>query len=1478
MQAEAKTKFDGGELNSPAGAASKGIGSFRDPRKRRLTLAAVLLVVACLVAYFQPMAPVDAHRSGPGEINWWLYPHETNRGHRQTAIYSDLRDVVVVPESGDVWTVGTRGGIFRSRGGDEPFERINVTLSDDDLRDLFDRGPEREEASSKDAKKFMKVATVPTRKSAIRQPFRLGQSGPEQNTSEEVPQGQPNSPTFAGELALPPVDQRHLNSNLNVVCALDAKTLWVGGDHGLLLNTVDGGEGWQLQEIATRHGINEVAFSSASEGWALSSKAELFRTTNGGQEWVLARSFQCDAPRSGHSVGMQVDSDGRGWLAVDEGLFEILGDRIEQAESWIKDGVSRGAISFSSHQDGWVGGDVLTRVSANGEEPIPVEPEHGGFADLIKQDQARGLALDSWADDDTTEGSVLRYTANGGQDWQPVHESAFSQCAIALGPKGTVWSVGWGGTIYRLEDPETDEPTESLLASRGAGSHPWPLVMHDDGLGWYRTREGYYRTRDHGESWEFDPKDPFEGLAFAIGSEWGVVGFDPSFDQTRASAWGSKEWSLPIEKGLDDLGAFYAVGPSLHLVGDDGEILRLNVEANRWERAGSVDSSVSDLTLRSMQVSVGRAVPRLLGRDSQYEFDAAGSSWKGTRLDQPVPEDLDLEILFDCGQGGIYALATSQPQSLIDVLNGSRVTLPMPIGGGGFGLIKVHALTPENIWYMVGGRLWETTNRGSDWTEVEFDVPGSVGGAVDIARIDEKIAFVALAPDRLIKTTDGGESWSAVLEHSRAPAPWFWLCVLGSIALAVWSRFAPAPVSMEPSKFLGWIVSDRPLEVGDPDPLNFDQVAHHLERFLTNPATEPPLTIGITGEWGSGKSSLMNLLQSRVSSERGFQTVWFNAWHHQNEEQLLAALLMKIKEHGVPSILDLQGIKFRFNLLRIRLKRSYLKIGTWAAIAALVPQVIDFVASNWPPLAGLLESIESLKRPELATYSIYGALLPVFVSFFKGIRAFGADPSQLASVASKGIGEKELGFRTKFEREFGEVTEALGQRRLMVLIDDLDRCHPKSVANVLESINFLSTCGDVIVVLGMDEQRVLKCVGESFKEVAEADYERFPGEGDAEKKRNARKNFSSRYMEKLINMRVAVPVFGAKRIGTIFDPKEMVSHQAAAQKRRRKERGDRLRRLVGEAAVLSCILLLPFCWFFFAPVTKVAEVAAQDVSTTIPPNHRLTFKPDGEVVLEMGASEEEAAGNAEPDSELSSRDAGLDAGPEEGVEEEAARVEPQFEPEWPPRDLVVARPADSYTGEVASPWKSLTPIVLVFLFLALAWRLRPKPSDPPKDSKEFEEAVADWYPVVYLRHRTPRVAKRFVNRARYQAMAPDLLSADGAARASGSLNELEIVAFGALESFNESLVRNRYLWDQFHKEWEQFQKELESPPTAARRHQQRNRKEQFPDLMRLMSDLEAKYPGIAERLSNENRARYLGTLHEQDGSKPLEPESPETVS
>src|SRR5581483_4932381 len=91
------------------------------------------------------------------------------------------------------------------------------------------------------------------------------------------------------------------------------------------------------------------------------------------------------------------------------------------------------------------------------------------------------------------------------------------------------------------------------------------------------------------------------------------------------------------------------------------------------------------------------------------------------------------------------------------------------------------------------------------------------------------------------------------------------------------------------------------------DSLGFAPYVDALAAFLANPATKPPLTISIEGQWGTGKSSFMRQLAKRITdAERSLLTghgsfkFWFNPWRHDKQEALWAAFalefLTKVRE------------------------------------------------------------------------------------------------------------------------------------------------------------------------------------------------------------------------------------------------------------------------------------------------------------------------------------------------------------------------------------------------------------------------------------------------------------------------------------------------------------------------------------------------------------------------------------------------------
>jgi hypothetical protein len=363
------------------------------------------------------------------------------------------------------------------------------------------------------------------------------------------------------------------------------------------------------------------------------------------------------------------------------------------------------------------------------------------------------------------------------------------------------------------------------------------------------------------------------------------------------------------------------------------------------------------------------------------------------------------------------------------------------------------------------------------------------------------------------------------------------LVFAGFLNLLAWRPEPPRPTdSIEEVA-----TSDEPLSWNDPDGRNQQIVARGLSRVLRNVNTKPPLTLAVTGRWGSGKSSLMRLLMSNLR-QYGGRAVWFNAWHHTDEDDLLAALFEAIRREGPPAWWSWPGLVFRARLFWIRSKRSVLNLCYLALFAgiAIVTFHIDLPGVHSEDIAEMIRgAAELLGKKVSPTWQAVGMALAgsgsvaLITLWLRGkLVALPANPAKLAAAlarrASLGDFSDKLSFRHRFGEQFEDACNALLTRTspgLVVLIDDLDRCQPPDVQKILEAVNYLSSAGPCTIVLGMDRRQVEYCVGLGFKKLVEGlpDDELIYAREETSDKAGKQRAYARHYLEKLINIEVPVP-------------------------------------------------------------------------------------------------------------------------------------------------------------------------------------------------------------------------------------------------------------------------------------------------------------------------------------------------------------------
>jgi hypothetical protein len=188
---------------------------------------------------------------------------------------------------------------------------------------------------------------------------------------------------------------------------------------------------------------------------------------------------------------------------------------------------------------------------------------------------------------------------------------------------------------------------------------------------------------------------------------------------------------------------------------------------------------------------------------------------------------------------------------------------------------------------------------------------------------------------------------------------------------------------------------------------------------------EPPqFTVGLYGPWGSGKSSLLNGLQRELERDGTAIPVFFDAWRYERTEHIVVPLLHRVYE----VVARLDDARLAGQLRR--------------ALAALVFSVNFKVAGV---------GVDAKKIQENWT--------------------------------SGGPTALDEAFGRPFE-EMRKVPEVLDGRRIVVLIDDLDRCSPNSVVQVLEAINVVMDVPGFIFVLALDYDLLVRAVNQRYPHVS----------------------------------------------------------------------------------------------------------------------------------------------------------------------------------------------------------------------------------------------------------------------------------------------------------------------------------------------------------------------------------------------------------
>lgn len=296
------------------------------------------------------------------------------------------------------------------------------------------------------------------------------------------------------------------------------------------------------------------------------------------------------------------------------------------------------------------------------------------------------------------------------------------------------------------------------------------------------------------------------------------------------------------------------------------------------------------------------------------------------------------------------------------------------------------------------------------------------------------------------------------------------------------------------------------------DLVNFSHVAEIAAERIVGAKGEP-ISLGISGDWGVGKSSMMKLLRTSLEAREGvdIRFVEFNAWLYQSYDDARAALMETITATVVEQAVEKKDTlsataRKRAASLFSRVKKLRLLGIAGSALFDYVTQgqITPWVAGGMATMGGLFDGDvtgDDLKKvKELAVDGVK-----------KGEELL--DEKKPEDKAETDTAETETPRKAiQAFRDDLEATLADLNITLVVLIDDLDRCLPRTAIATLEAMRLFLFLKHTAFVIAADEGMIRQAVRTHFDDVALND------------------DLVTNYFDKLIQLPIRVPPLGTHEV------------------------------------------------------------------------------------------------------------------------------------------------------------------------------------------------------------------------------------------------------------------------------------------------------------------------------------------------------------
>ena len=275
------------------------------------------------------------------------------------------------------------------------------------------------------------------------------------------------------------------------------------------------------------------------------------------------------------------------------------------------------------------------------------------------------------------------------------------------------------------------------------------------------------------------------------------------------------------------------------------------------------------------------------------------------------------------------------------------------------------------------------------------------------------------------------------------------------------------------------------------DLLNNEAIAATIIRLL-RARPDRPVTVGVHGDWGAGKSSILEMIEAGFEAEEKALCLKFNGWRFQGFEDAKIALIEGIvtglieKRPALTKAGEAAKAVFRrIDWLKVAKKAGGLAFATFTGIPT---------RDQIQAIVGTLEGLFA-DPAKLATKDNLDAAL-------NGVKGLLKPDAETTNVP------EEI---NAFRKAFDDLLNKAGVEQLIVLIDDLDRCLPDTAIETLEAVRLFVFTSRTAFVVAADEAMIEYAVRKHFPDLPDT---------------TGPQTYARNYLEKLIQVPFRIPALG----------------------------------------------------------------------------------------------------------------------------------------------------------------------------------------------------------------------------------------------------------------------------------------------------------------------------------------------------------------